>query len=384
MSVTIRSLLAQKSNEIRLLESHDNASTELIRGTVNDNGQGFDGAWISGLTQTTYLGIPDTEIISPLKRATMLTFKRNGVRKGGRPLCAAFDADSGGDLTDIPALVSVLALHGVSMVIIEDKALSAPGQKVNSLLATSDAQGQASPQAFTEVLRKFREAAADTDLMVTARIESFTSRVVRVDADEERQSVAEALRDALERAALYTDAGADAIMIHSKSKQPDEVLAFLKEFRARDAVTPLVVVPTAYASTPREVLRRAGANIFIYANHLMRAKIRAVGRVSDSLLAAKEGLFTQDSDGEDLRAAAAARNFGCLLRKLAERDDAGVEVEEDAILYRRLMAKVAAEVMGTVVKRLAYGQLSGCEADDLIIPVKDLLSINARQVSQIS
>ncbi|KAH7357334.1 phosphoenolpyruvate phosphomutase-domain-containing protein [Pyrenochaeta sp. MPI-SDFR-AT-0127] len=383
MPVTIRTLLAQKSNEIRLLEAHDNVSTELIRGTVNDSGKGFDGAWISGLTQTTYLGIPDTEMISPLKRATMLTFNGDGVRKGARPLCAAFDADSGGDLVDIPALVSVLALHGVSMVIIEDKALSAPGQKVNSLLATSDAQGQADPHAFAEVLRTFREAASGTDLMVTARIESFTSRVVRQDAAEERQSVANALQDALTRAAIYTAAGAHAIMIHSKSKQPDEVLAFLEGFRARDTSTPLVVVPTAYASTPRAVLRDAGADIFIYANHLMRAKIQAVGRVSDSLLAAKEGLFAQD-DSEDLRVAAAARNFGCLLRKLTERDNAGVEEEEAAMLYRRIMSKLAAETMGAVVKRLAHGELSGCEADDLIIPVKDLLTINARQVSQIS
>jgi hypothetical protein len=53
-------------------------------------------------------------------------------------------------------------------------------------------------------------------------------------------------------------------MIHSKRKQTDEVLAFLESFRARDAGTPLVVVPTAYASTPKEVVRRAGANIFIY------------------------------------------------------------------------------------------------------------------------
>jgi phosphoenolpyruvate phosphomutase len=187
MPVTIRSLLAQNASEMRLLEAHDSVSTEVISGTVNNNGQGFDGAWISGLTQTTFLGIPDTEIISLLKRAAMLTFNSNGVRKGGRPLCAAFDTDSGGDLADIPALVSVLSLHSISMVIIEDKALSAPGQKVNSLLTTSDAQGQANPNAFAKVLRTFREAAAGIEAMVTARIESFTSRMVLLDAVEERR-----------------------------------------------------------------------------------------------------------------------------------------------------------------------------------------------------
>jgi hypothetical protein len=173
-------------------------------------------------------------------------------------------------------------------------------------------------------------------------------------------------------------------MIHSKRKQTDEVLAFLESFRARDAGTPLVVVPTAYASTPKEVVHRAGANIFIYANNLMRAKIRAVCRVSDSLIAAKGDIFAQDDDGENLRATAAARNFGCLLRKMTERENAGVKEEEAAMLYRRIMSKAAAETMGVVVKRLASGVLSGCDADDLIISVKDLLDINSHLVSEIS
>ena len=141
MSASVRSLLAENNGAIRLLEAHDRLSTELIRKNVGDDGQSFQGVWISGLTQTTYLGIPDTEIISPLKRAMLMASNDNP--KNTRPLCAAFDADSGGDVADLPALVAVLATNGVSMVIIEDKAVSEPGKKVNSLLNTSGSQDQA-------------------------------------------------------------------------------------------------------------------------------------------------------------------------------------------------------------------------------------------------
>ncbi|KAH8725397.1 hypothetical protein GQ44DRAFT_726850 [Phaeosphaeriaceae sp. PMI808] len=181
--------------------------------------------------------------------------------------------------------------------------------------------------AFAKVLQTFREAAAGTELMVTARIESFTSRVIHKDAVEERQLVMNAHRGALARATLYTAVGADAIMIHRPTSE-------------------------------------------------------AVGRVSDGLLFAENGLFAPGDD-EDLTAAAAARNFGCLLRRLAERNNAGLEEEEAAMLYRRIMSKLAAETMGAVVKRLTLSELSGCEVDDLIILVKDLLKINAHQVSQI-
>jgi phosphoenolpyruvate phosphomutase len=80
---------------------------------------------------------------------------------------------------------------------------------------------------------------ARKDIYVTARIESFTCRqVIKSDDKAEKASVKEALRQALSRATIYRDAGADAIMIHSKSKSPDEVLAFLREFRAKDSKTP--------------------------------------------------------------------------------------------------------------------------------------------------
>jgi len=62
-------------------------------------------------------------------------------------------------------------------------------------------------------------------------------------------------------------------MIHSKSALPNEVLSFLTKYRSKDYVTPLVVVPTTYSEPTEDVLYDAGANVIIYANNLMRAKI---------------------------------------------------------------------------------------------------------------
>ena len=379
MSSSVRSLLAQHDGAIRLLEAHDHLSMELIRKNVGDDGQSFQGVWISGLTQTTYLGIPDTEIISPLKRAMLMA--SNDDSKHTRPLCAVFDADSGGDIADLPALVAVLTTNGVSMVIIEDKAVPEPGKKVNSLLQSSGSQDQADMHDFAGVIRAVKAASAQREMMVTARIESFTVRIKKDNEAEERSSVQESLQDALTRAEVYTKAGADAIMIHSKSPSPDEVLAFLKDFRSRDPVTPLVVVPTAYSNTAQTALYDAGANIIIYANHLMRAKISAVDDMSDQLLGAKPALFAHD---HEMRACLEARNYGCLLHKwLDKRYWGDEEMDEEAKHYLAIAEKRANANMDAAIKELAMGDKSGCEADERIIPVKQLLKINERQVSAV-
>ena len=367
MSLSIHSLLLQNNGRLRLCETHDYSSTEIIRSTQGKDGQRFDGLWIGGLCQTTNLGIPDTELISPLQRAILFA-SNNNLQKGTsrRPLCAAFDADSGGDVADIPVLVTVLAIKGVSMIIIEDKAISEQGTKVNSLKDTSGSQVQADMYEFANTIRAFKSASVNRDMMITARIETFTVRNTNKDEIAERTSIQEALRDALMRAEVYRAAGADAIMIHSKSKYPDEVLSFLKEYRSRDPVTPLIVVPTTYSETMRKDLWDAGANIIIYANHIMRAKISAVGRITDKIRVENPDLLTEHPE---LSACHEAQNFGCLLGKLWERRSWGEESKE-AHMYRIATTTNAAESMKATVKDLLEGELCGCEADERIIPVR--------------
>ncbi|KNG90871.1 putative phosphoenolpyruvate phosphomutase [Aspergillus nomiae NRRL 13137] len=351
MSVSIASMIKQPKGVIRLLEAHDQVSADIIRRRVRYDDQSFQGIWWSGLSQTTHLGIPDTELVSPLKRATMLP-PCPETERYPYPGCAAFDADSGGNLSDIPALVAVLETKGVSMIIIEDKALPEPGKKLNSLLGTCAAQAQADMNEFVKVIQTFKSASQHREIMITARIESLTGRVPKMEESEENASVENALRDAHLRAEVYVKAGADAIMIHSKSRHPDEVLSFLKTFRAKDLRTPLVVVPTTYSTIPRAALCRAGANVIIYANHLIRAKIEAVATASDRLLASKPGLFSNDTD---IKACIEARNFACALRILSERTYSGGNEDQEAKSYSAVAEHSAIENMTAVVEELAAG-----------------------------
>ncbi|KAJ6446937.1 transcriptional regulator [Purpureocillium lavendulum] len=372
MSISVRSSLAHERGRLRLMEAHDQASCDLVRHSVNNDGHAFQGIWISGLTQTTYLGIPDTEMISPLERASLITFTTAAPRAVCREVCFAFDADSGGPMAEIPALVRKLSSMGVSMAIIEDKEVSKPGGKVNSLAASSASQGQANMHDFARTIAAFREVAS-ADFMVTARIESFTTRAPKKDAAEDMASIRAALEDALIRAHLYCAAGADAIMIHSKSKQPDEILDFTRRFRVRNRHTPVVVVPTTYSTTPEDVLYNAGANVVIYANHLMRAKIRAATLVSDGILATNPDVL---ADEPRLAMCASSRNFGCLLARLDEMENTSKAIEQ----YGKDVKRGAVECMQTVLTSLLDAKASG-GADRDIVSVKDLLSINSVQVT---
>ncbi|KAJ6780874.1 hypothetical protein PWT90_01916 [Aphanocladium album] len=382
MVVSISAALARNNGQLRLCETHDRASTELVRGIVTERGDAFDGVWISGLTQTTVLGVPDTELVSPLQRALLMPPVDKPLAHNSRQLCGAFDADSGGAMEDIPTLVSVLNMNGISMIIIEDKVMSAPGQKVNSLLATSDSQGQADMHEFAKIIRAFKTASAEKDILVTARIESFTTRVLLDDSEKERASKAAALADALARAQTYTEAGADAIMIHSKSKDPTEVLEFLRSFRERDASTPLVVVPTTYSSTARSVLADAGANVFIYANHLMRARIHAAAQAfGEAVKKLPEGA-THDTE---LSIYEKTGNYGCMLRMLAERrylaETESKGISASLMACGLLAEQKSLENMSAAIRDLVEGQLCGNEADSRIITVKELLAINSSLIA---
>jgi phosphoenolpyruvate phosphomutase len=92
------------------------------------------------------------------------------------------------------------------------------------------------------------------------------------------------MEDALERAFAYVEAGADGIMIHSRRKEPDEILEFCGRFREKDKETPIVVVPTSFNSITEEELAAAGVNIVIYANQLTRSAFPAMQSTAVEIL----------------------------------------------------------------------------------------------------
>jgi len=92
--------------------------------------------------------------------------------------------------------------------------------------------------------------------------------------------------DALERVQAYVQADADAIMIHSKSKKPDEIFLFCDEYRKLPLVNhvPLVVVPSTYSHVTEEELAAHGVRIVIYANQLLRSAYPAMWKTAETIL----------------------------------------------------------------------------------------------------
>ena len=152
------------------------------------------------------------------------------------------------------------------MVIIEDKT----GSKKNSLFGTEVVQTQDSIEAFSEKIRAGKKAQKTKEFMICARIESLI--------------LERGMEDALTRAFAFVAAGADAIMIHSRKKDPSEIFEFLAKFREKDPATPVVLVPTSFDSVTEEEWKERGANIIIYANQLMRAAVPAIQNAAKMIL----------------------------------------------------------------------------------------------------
>jgi phosphoenolpyruvate phosphomutase / 2-hydroxyethylphosphonate cytidylyltransferase len=155
---------------------------------------------------------------------------------------------------------------GCSAVIMEDKV----GPKRNSLFGMDAVQQQDTIEHFGAKIGAGKRAQVTDEFMIIARIESFIAGA--------------GLEDAVTRARAYIDAGADGIMIHSSKKDPGEILSFFDAYAGFASRVPLVVVPSSYNSITEEELVDGGANIIIYANHLMRSAYPAMRKTAESIL----------------------------------------------------------------------------------------------------
>ncbi|ASL49072.1 Phosphonopyruvate hydrolase (plasmid) [Burkholderia sp. AD24] len=231
----------------------------------------YDGFWSSSLTDSTSRGKPDIEILDIRSRVGNI---HEIFENTTRPLI--MDADTGGKVEHFEINVAMLEKAGVSAVIIEDKT----GLKKNSLLGNQVAQIQEDPVEFGEKIARARSVRRSSDFMVIARIESLV--------------LDRGMEDALSRARQYVEAGADGIMIHSKSAQSDEVLEFASIFRKENARIPLVCVPTTYNRIRFDELQEAGFNIVIYANHLLRAAYPAMVKAAAGILQSGRSLEIEE------------------------------------------------------------------------------------------
>jgi phosphonopyruvate hydrolase len=212
---------------------------------------GFDGVWASGFELSAAYGVPDASLLSLTQHLDMT---RAMIEQIGVPLIA--DLDTGyGNAINVGSVVGAYARAGAAAVVIEDKTFP----KDTSLLA-GGRQELIRVEEFQGKIEAARAAASGHDVLVIARTEALIADL--------------GMEEALRRGAAYAEAGADLLLIHSKRKTPDEIVAFTM---AWPGTIPLTLVPTAYPALTEERIRALGKiGIVIYANHAVRAAVTAM------------------------------------------------------------------------------------------------------------
>ena len=249
---------------ITALEAHSGITGLIVEKTiVNEKGGAhqFDAMWISSLCDSTAKGKPDIELVDMTSRFRTIDDIMEVTTKP-----VIFDGDTGGLTEHFVYTVKTLERMGVSMVIIEDKT----GLKKNSLFGTEVAQTQDTKENFCAKIAAGKRAQKTSDFMICARCEGLI--------------LEKGMEDTLDRAHAYVDAGADAIMIHSRKKDPAEIFEFVEKFRAKDAITPIVVVPTSFNTVTEEEFKERGVNVVIYANQLTRTGFPAMQNAAKLIL----------------------------------------------------------------------------------------------------
>ena len=249
---------------VRILESHNSLTGLIIENLQIKNKNKiieFDGMWSSSLTDSATKGLPDNSSLSFSSRITSLNDLMDVTTKP-----VVFDADNGGQIEHLPYLIRSLERSGVSAIIIEDKV----GLKKNSLFKNQSDTKQDKPHLFAKKIKKISNSRQSQDFMVIARIESFI--------------VGKGLKDAINRAEIYSKAGADAILIHSKEKTPAEIFSFARKFKKSKNFIPLVSVPSTYSKVYEKDLIKNGFKLVIYANQLLRSAYPAMQNTAKTIL----------------------------------------------------------------------------------------------------
>jgi phosphoenolpyruvate phosphomutase len=239
----LKQMLQSKELEF-ILEAHDGLSAKIVEEA------GFKGIWGSGLTISASLGVRDNNEASWTQVLEVMEFMSDATT-----IPILLDADTGyGNFNNVRRLVHKLEQREVAGMCIEDKLFP----KTNSFI-NSEAQPLADVEEFAAKIKAAKDTQKDPDFCVVARVEAL---IAGWDVEE-----------ALRRADAYSQAGADAILMHSKKKTADQIVEFMRAWGDR---CPVVIVPTTYYATPTSVYEEAGISLVIWANHLLRTSITAM------------------------------------------------------------------------------------------------------------
>ena len=242
-SEVLRKDLESKSI-LKVCGAFDAMSAKLVE--INN----FDAIWSGSFAISSTHGVPDASIL------TMTEFfdvASNMAQTCNIPVIADCDTGYGGP-SNVMHMVKKYENAGIAAVCIEDKTFP----KRNSLLKDGTNE-LISEKEFVAKILAVKDAKQNKDFMIIARVESLISGM--------------SMSTALQRAEAYEEAGADAILIHSKQKNPEEIFEFADSFKGS---CPIVVIPTTYDSVKIEELKAHNIKMVIYANQTLRAAHKAM------------------------------------------------------------------------------------------------------------
>ena len=214
---------------------------------------GFDAIWAGSFAISATHALPDASIMTMTE---FLAVASNMVESCKIPVIADCDTGFGGP-SNISHMIKKYENSGIAAVSIEDKIFP----KQNSLLENGR-QELISEKEFVAKIIAAREAKQNKEFMIIARTEALIAGM--------------GMNEAIKRASAYEDAGADAILIHSKKDTTNEVFEFSDMWNGN---IPLVVVPTSYPSVNLDELISHKIRMVIYANQSLRVAHAAMSRV---------------------------------------------------------------------------------------------------------
>lgn len=233
-----------------ILEAHNGLSARVVEEA------GFSTIWASGLSISSSLGLRDCNEASWSQVVDVTHSIHDAVT-----IPILFDGDSGfGNFNNVRHIVKKLSHYGIAGISLEDKLFP----KMNSFI--SGEHSLSTVEEFTGKIKAAQDSKTKEHFTVIARTEALIAGL--------------GVSTALKRAEQYHMAGADAVFIHSKDSDGQDILEFGKRWENR---CPLVVAPTTYINTPLSLLEDAGVSIYICANHLMRASIMAMRQTAQQI-----------------------------------------------------------------------------------------------------
>ncbi len=206
---------------------------------------GFDGIWAGSFAISATHALPDASILTMTE---FLGVASSMVEACNIPVIADCDTGFGGP-GNVIHMVRKYENAGISAICIEDKTFP----KKNSFLE-NESHDLLPEKDFVAKIIAARDAKQNNDFMIIARTEALIAGL--------------GVKEAINRANAYETAGADALLIHSKQKNTDEIFEFTDSWQGN---IPLVVVPTAFPNVKLKDLAEHKIRIAIYANQTLRS-----------------------------------------------------------------------------------------------------------------